>query len=155
MGYLGRFYLMVLSNYMLKIKLKRKKIDRYGSKNETFSKNGTFGTNSKLIRITFWLISIFKKKITPNFFLSLISRKNLFGPSLSLFLADSTKKLSSILNLIPFGLQRTPLVFKPFDELSGSYVRRRWVSSSNRDFAGASGFSDKKKCHPLPLPSFF
>ena len=47
---------MVLSNYMLKIKSKRGKMDRYGSK------NGTFGTNSKLIRVTFWLVSIFKEK---------------------------------------------------------------------------------------------
>lgn len=47
---------MVLSHYMLKIKSKRVKIDRCGSKNRTF------GTISKLQRVNFSFVSVFKKK---------------------------------------------------------------------------------------------
>ena len=116
---------MVLSNYMLKTKSKRGKIDRYGSK------NGTFETNSKLIRVTFsdWLVFFFL--ITPNFFLSHFTEKKLFG-SLSLSFLESwwiRKKIELSTQSEPFRLnpklQRTPPVFKPSDELSGSHVRRR------------------------------
>ncbi|KAL0788713.1 hypothetical protein Bca101_004959 [Brassica carinata] len=51
------------------------------------------------------------------------------------------------------GITENPFVFKPSEELSGSHVRRRCVSSSNHEFAGPSGFSDEKKSHHVPLPS--
>ncbi|KAF2614277.1 hypothetical protein F2Q70_00010501 [Brassica cretica] len=50
-------------------------------------------------------------------------------------------------------ITENPFVFKPSEELSGSHVRRRCVSSSNHEFAGPSGFSDEKKSHHVPLPS--
>ena len=147
---------------MMKIKSERKKLGRYGSK------IGGFGTTSKLICVNVWLVKFFsKKKKTQLFSLSHFAEK--FPANyLSLFMAESPKyidpyecreavaispKLSLSFVLLNPGLQRIPPVFKPSDELSGSHVRRRCVSSSNHEFAGPSGFSDEKKSHHVPLPS--
>ncbi|KAF2551307.1 hypothetical protein F2Q68_00036682 [Brassica cretica] len=47
------------------------------------------------------------------------------------------------------GLQRIPPVFKPSDELSGSHVRRRCVSSSNHEFSFKRVQSVSKSAGPF------
>ncbi|XP_013613040.1 PREDICTED: uncharacterized protein LOC106319302 [Brassica oleracea var. oleracea] len=58
-------------------------------------------------------------------------------------------KLSLSFVMLNPGLQRIPPVFKPSDELSGSYVRRRCVSSSNHEFSFKRVQSVSKSAGPF------